>query len=281
MAFNALAVVWNGEGPTMMRGGNYGQVRLIACLDPPVQPLQYALSVNQGEADDMLQWLGNVNFQASTRGGRRMDERLATQAMIKGATQVTGWVLVGAGLAMMHGSDQPEVQLIGLGVVLGGFMVDVVAQLMNPLADIRCWQCLPAEFTILPLQLPPGDYQLTIAASRGLTTLTERPAAIQAPASAPGPVQVRHLKGLSWRDGTLSRAEAGADAVLQLLLETADTYECYDPDGDGEMTAAERAVAEEALLRQYDADGDGQWSEQDVMQALLATWRKNGRNRFR
>ncbi|MDD4098860.1 MAG: hypothetical protein PHC30_08825 [Lentisphaeria bacterium] len=281
MAFNALAVVWNGEGPTMMRGGGYGHIRLIACMEPPVQPLQHALSVNQGESDDMLQWLGHVNFQATTRGGRRMDERLATQAMIKGTTQVTGWVMVGVGMAMMQGSDRAEAQLIGLGVILAGFMIDVIGRQMNPEADIRCWQCLPAEFTILPLQLPPGDHQLTIAASRGLTTLVEHSASIHAPASTPGPVLVRHLKGLSWHDGALSQPETGRDFLQQLILESAEAHSFYDPDGDGEMTAAERTAAEQALFLQCDVDGDGQLSEQNIMQALMATWRKNGRTQFR
>ena len=280
MAFNALAVVWNGEGPTMMRGGSHGQIRLIACLDPPVQPLQYAMTVNNGQSQDMLQWLGNVNFQASTRGGRRMDDRLASQAMIKGATEVTGWVMVGAGLAMLYGSDQPEVQLIGMGVVIGGFFVDVIAQLMNPLADIRCWQCLPAEFTILPLQLSPGDQRATVAASRGMTPWMER--AVSFTTSATAPVSVWHAKGPSWSgEEAAVRSADHQDIMLQLLLASGGTTARLDPDGDGEMTAAERSAAEKDVVRLFDSDGDGRLTDQEAGLALQAIGGKNGRARFR
>ncbi len=271
MAFNTLAVVWNGEGPTMMRGGSHGQTRLIACLDPPARPLQYAITVNNDQPQDMLQWLGNVNFQASTRGGRRMDDRLASQAMIKGATEVTGWVMVGAGLAMMYGSDQPEVQLIGMGVVIGGFFVDVIAQLMNPLADIRCWQCLPAEFTVLPLQLPPGEQQVTVAATCGMTPWTER--AMSFTTSPAAPVAVWHAQGPSWfGDDAAARLGGHQDVMMQLLLEAGGAATRLDPDGDGEMTAAERSAAEKDIVRLYDSDGDGRLTDQEAGFALQAIW---------
>jgi len=271
MAFNVLAVVWNGQGPTMMRGGNYGQTRLIACVDPPVQPLQYAMTVNNHQPQDMLQWLGNLNFQASTRGGRRMDDRLATQAMIKGATEVTGWMMVGAGIGMMYGSDEPEVQLAGMGVMIGGFFVDVIGQLMNPLADIRCWQCLPAEFTVLPLQLPPGDQQATVVASCGMTPWLERTASFVVSSTAP--VSVWHARGPSWHGAAATaRFDAHHDVMLQLLLEAGGGAARLDSNGDGEMTAAERSAAEKEIIRMYDSDGDGRLSDQEAGSALQAIW---------
>ncbi len=94
----------------------------------------------------------DVDFQAMTRGGRRMDAILRGKAASRATTRGVGQTLTQAG-SNVGGIG-------GLGVALIGAAVQGTAGAMTPEADTRCWQTLPASFQIYALKLAPGSHEV-------------------------------------------------------------------------------------------------------------------------
>lgn len=154
--FNTLAVIWRGTAPQAIRAGQYGETRLIKSGE--IEPnLSYSLHIDNVQKASYPN-LGDINYQATTRGGRTMDNVLDNQASIKTATNVGGDTLIVAGAAGTGDSGRDAV------LVLGGVLMKVISAAANPEADIRFWHNLPAKFDLIPLSLPPGTHtvQLTI-----------------------------------------------------------------------------------------------------------------------
>lgn len=197
--FNAVFVIWNGHGPMMSRGGQYGEIRLIntyptnVCSDNK-QTIQYSI-FKQGRPHERLHALdhvGNVSYQAATRGYRRMDEELRQKANIKTATNAAGSALVHGGLATTLLSNTDAGNLIGLGISLIGLAVKVTAASMTPEADIRCWRFLPSEFTIVLTKLEPGKNVLYLDAKTADNTHVSRKELV-ANVSPDAPVSFFHI----------------------------------------------------------------------------------------
>ena len=119
----------------------------------------------------MAKGLGDVNFQATTRGGREMDEVLADKAAVKSGFKASGNVLITAGLFCVGTySDNAvaEVALLSTGcacLVLGG-TCHLVGYCVNSKADVRSWRNLPGEFVIVPVKLSGTSRELTIRGYR-------------------------------------------------------------------------------------------------------------------
>jgi len=118
--------------------------------------------------------MADISYQATTRGGRLMDDVLEDQAAFKKASYQVGNVLVTAGAAVALGSAQGgsgDGALIGVGVGAGMMLLGGIAYGVGSLtsveADIRSWKVLPNELMVVPLNLTPGKHQFNIDSFEG------------------------------------------------------------------------------------------------------------------
>lgn len=150
--WNTLVIVWSGKSPSMMRAGEYGEKRLI--VKSPSPENRYEILVDEEQWRDAIQGFADVSFQATTRGGRVMDDVLANQAQVKDFTKDFGNALIDSA-DDVGGTG-------GLALLAVGLIVKGVSAAMNVEADIRCWQTLPDTFQVIPLNLKPGEHDLTV-----------------------------------------------------------------------------------------------------------------------
>lgn len=151
--WNTLVVIWAGKAPSMIRTGEYGEQRTIV-KNPSVEN-RYEVLVDEYQWHDAIQGFADVTFQATTRGGRMMDNVLANQAKIKDFTKGMGDAFIDA--ADDVGSPEAALVMLAAGLVIKG-----VSAAMKVEADIRCWRTLPDTFQVIPIDLAPGNHRLDI-----------------------------------------------------------------------------------------------------------------------
>ena len=152
--FNVLVLIWRGTPPEVGRVGRYGEKRVIR--EGYIEPgIDYKIIVDGSVEHTSLHGFGSINYQAVTRGGRKMDTVLSHQATFKSVTDTgANAVLISAGAVR-----QP---IVSLSLLLAGLVMKVSAAVMHPEADIRYWGNLPHSIRIVPLKLSPGTHFLTL-----------------------------------------------------------------------------------------------------------------------
>ncbi len=163
---NAFAVVWAGTPPTYARGGEYSHIRHV--IPGTKSPFSY-LSADAGDGVEILvpTGLADINFQATTRGGREMDTVLNNKAAVKTGMSASGNILLIAGYACFASMGSDAKADIVLGCVGGGCMLlgctfHIVGACINSTADIRCWKNLPGELLVVPMVLPEGERTVAV-----------------------------------------------------------------------------------------------------------------------
>ena len=164
---NAFIVVWGGTPPAYYRGGTHNEIRHI--VPGSKNPFSYLAVKDKGGKYVLAPaGLADVNFQATTRGGREMDEVLRDKAAVKSGMEASANILLIAGLgcfsAMGGGNPQADLVLgcVGTGCVVLGGTFYIVGECINSEADIRSWKTLPGEFLIVPLTLPDGKRTIEV-----------------------------------------------------------------------------------------------------------------------
>ena len=164
---NTFLVLWSGSPPTYLHGGTYDEIRHIL-------PGNDSFSLLSVETEDQqmvpVAWgLGDVNFQATTRGGREMDEVLKNKATLKRGLEASSNILLVAGAAcFLTAATQNDANTmlllaaIGGGCVLLGSGFYFAGACVNSKADIRAWRNLPGTLSIIPLYLPEGEQLVKI-----------------------------------------------------------------------------------------------------------------------
>ena len=166
---NVLLVVWAGVPPTVMCTGEYKEIRSI------IRGVNHfdAMTIAVDDAQDiyMPNNLGDIDYQATSRGGRLMDNVLADKATAKKAMEVSRNVffIFGSGL-LAAGARTMEAPMVGLSLmgagagcyILGG-TAWIIGAMMNPTADGRYWHNLPGQLYIVPLELTPGEHKVHIS----------------------------------------------------------------------------------------------------------------------
>ena len=155
---NALFFIEFGPGPTKFATGPYGEELRFRTVPSPVVSAELkvdALQIPIAPTDD-------VNFQATTRGGRVMDHILANKAVFKSTTDAVGDVALIGGLTTAAVSRDRTAQEVGLGIALAGLVSKVISAATTPAADTRSWDNLPRYLSFVSLPLPPGPHVATI-----------------------------------------------------------------------------------------------------------------------
>ena len=170
---NALFFIEFGPGPTKFATGQYREELRFHTGPSPVTSAQLkvdALQIPIAPTDD-------VDFQATTRGGRVMDHILGNKAVFKSATDTVGNVALIGGLTTAAASGDRTTQEVGLAIALAGLVSKVVSAATVPAADTRSWDNLPRYLSFVSLPLPTGQHVATIqfldSAGRVLPNLTK------------------------------------------------------------------------------------------------------------
>jgi hypothetical protein len=155
---NAIFFIEFGPGPTKFATGKYKEELRFSTRPSPVTSAELKvdnLQIPIAPTDD-------VDFQATTRGGRVMDHILGNKAVFKSATDTAGNVALIGGLGTAAVSGNRPAQEVGLGVALAGLVSKVVSAATVPAADTRCWENLPRYLSFVSLPLLVGQHVVTV-----------------------------------------------------------------------------------------------------------------------
>jgi hypothetical protein len=155
---NAIFFIEFGPGPTKYATGQYKEELRFQAAPSPVTSAELkvaSLRIPIAPTDD-------VNFQATTRGGRVMDHVLGRKAVFKSATDTAGNMALMGGLTTAAVSNNRTAQEVGLAIALAGLVSKVVSAATIPAADIRSWENLPRYLSFASVPLPPGQHAVTV-----------------------------------------------------------------------------------------------------------------------
>ncbi len=167
-ADNVLLFAEFGRGPRKYAAGEYGEQLKFATKDSRTHSAR--LTLDGGAVAISLPALDDLNFQATTRGGRVMDHILGNKAVFKATTDTAGdLALVGAVIAHneaqareWQGGDgrSADVTALGLGVI--GIISKVASAATKTKADTRQWDNLPQRLSFGAFKLAPGEHRGTL-----------------------------------------------------------------------------------------------------------------------
>jgi hypothetical protein len=152
---NVLFLLEFGRGPVKYGAGQYGEQLKFKENPTPIRSATVTVDgkiLKAGVCDDL-------QFQATTRGGRVMDHVLGNKAVFKSATSTIGdaALISGAVLASHHG-EKSSADEVGAGLMAAGFLAKIFSAATTPAADTRSWDNLPRYLTFAHLSLPPGQH---------------------------------------------------------------------------------------------------------------------------
>ena len=164
-AANVLIFAEYGQGPRKFAAGQYGEQLRFRTEESVTRAAR--LILEEGRRVVPLPAFDDLNFQATTRGGRVMDHILGNKAVFKAATNVAGDVaLMGSAVAAqearrraMTGRDDSSASNTAIGLGLLGVVGKVVSAATQTQADTRQWDNLPQRLSFAAVKLPPGDYR--------------------------------------------------------------------------------------------------------------------------
>jgi hypothetical protein len=169
---NVLILLEFGAGPVKYATGEYGEELRFRIMPTPVRA-----AVLHVDGQTMLAGaVDDLEFQATTRGGRVMDHVLGNKAVFKTATGVAGTAaIMGGAIAASQGGH--TAQNVGLGLMAAGLVATIFSAATVPTADTRSWNNLPRFLSFADISLPPGPHVVTIefqdGAGRPLSNLTK------------------------------------------------------------------------------------------------------------
>jgi hypothetical protein len=152
---NTFFFVECGSGPTKFATGEYQeQLR----FHPGGSAAHSALIKIDGQTIS-LRPNDDLNFQATTRGGRIMDHVLANKAVFKSAADTAGNAALISGAVVAQNRHNQEA---ALGLLAFGLVSKIVSATTTPAADTRSWNNLPQYLGFTAVQLPAGQHTVTI-----------------------------------------------------------------------------------------------------------------------
>lgn len=253
--YNALAIIWRGTAPQAVRAGQYGELRLIQ--PGKVNPdIHYTLAADSTSYSP-FSGFGSINYQATTRGGREMDNVLGKQATFKGATNTGGNVLLTSG-SVGTGSSEADAILLA-----GGLLLKVLSATTHPEADVRYWHNIPARFEIVPLKLAPINHTLQLVAAGKQQENEYEP--FKWSISAEAPLTVLHLRSNLKDEEAVNSSEV--DNSVFYLFTVAHPDE-VDLDHDGKISTEEKDLVRAKILERYDSDGNQELSVEEKNQLI-------------
>jgi hypothetical protein len=155
-AGNVLFFVEFGSGPVKVGAGEYGEVLQYRPGSSPVQSAR----IRVANYDIEVAPYDDLNFQATTRGGRVMDKILAGKANLKRSTDALGDAAIVSGAVV--GSTSRRNEEAAFGLLAAGLVSKIFSSITKPEADTRSWDNLPLFLSFACLRLSPGQHSVSI-----------------------------------------------------------------------------------------------------------------------
>ena len=157
---NVLFILEYGPGPEKYGGGQYDEMLRFRTRGSPVLSAQ----IKTGSINLPVAPCDDLNFQATTRGGRVMDHVLANKAVFKGTTDAIGDVGIIGGAILANGGHRrnSSADEIGAGLIIAGLISKGFSAATTPEADIRTWDNLPQFISFAALKMSPGEHVVTV-----------------------------------------------------------------------------------------------------------------------
>jgi hypothetical protein len=144
-----------GRGPTKYATGEYHQELRFQ----PGRSTALSAVIQVDNQTVRAEPYDDLNYQATTRGGRVMDHILANKAVFKSTTDTAGNVGLISGAILAQNRDTQD---IGLGLVAAGLLSKIFSAAATPAADTRSWDNLPLYLGCVALRLPAGQHTATV-----------------------------------------------------------------------------------------------------------------------
>ena len=158
---NVLFILEYGPGPEKYGGGQYDEQLRFRTRGSPVLSAQ----IKTGSINQQVAPCDDLNFQATTRGGRVMDHVLANKAVFKGTTDTIGDAAIISGAILADGRHRrrnSSADEIGAGLIIAGLISKGFSAATTPEADIRTWDNLPQFISFATLKMSPGEHVVTV-----------------------------------------------------------------------------------------------------------------------
>jgi hypothetical protein len=163
---NLVLLVERGTGPRKIRTGDYGE--LLTILPGRHREIRPEVRLDGGYIAPVF--LESLSYQATTRGGRKVDAFLEGKAVYKDASLISGYVALRIA-EIAHYADND--QLAVAAAIVGGILT-VTSLVTNPAADIRQWEQLPDAWYLVAVHVSPGQHSLEIDRRTYAVTVPER-----------------------------------------------------------------------------------------------------------
>ena len=177
---NVLFVIELGRGPIKYPIGQYGQIAIFT--SKPFKANNVIIMADKKDGFDQHKTLlyNDTLYQASTRGGRRMDGIIKGKVEFKQTTAEISHQLSQISQQMsdqanklqqqaaMYGTGGAAVagaSYVAAGIALVSLAFAIGSAMANPAADVRHWSLLPAELRVIPMKLSIGQHHIQIQAS--------------------------------------------------------------------------------------------------------------------
>ncbi len=157
---NVLVFTEFGEGPRKYSGGEHGEQLRFAVADSRAH---FATLTVAGQAVTLPAY-DDLNYQATTRGGRVMDHILGNKAVFKSTTNAIGDVAaVGSIVAASRmnrwdGTHSEGSQNTALALGAVALISKIASAATTPEADTRMWHNLPQRLSFATVKLEPGEH---------------------------------------------------------------------------------------------------------------------------
>jgi len=205
---DALLVCWAGRGAAYALGGEFEEKRYVVPGSDRGELDAVSVASSGMEEAFSLSGIADLNYQATTRGGRLMDNVLSNKADVKrGFAASSNILLVMASSLFQVGGQSPVMMLVcypsaGLLALFGGSSY-LIGKAVTPRADDRIWSFLPGRLLVIPIKLRSGGSDFVLRGYRRWdNTLTTAPVSLS---FRSGNLPVRHLSLIPSR-GAMERA---------------------------------------------------------------------------
>lgn len=152
---NLICVFSLGLGPEKVASGPHGSIAEFIRRDGG--GAYEAEVLLDGDVVGTSELLADLNYQATTRGGREIEGIREGKAVFKDVAGVAGVVVLD------HAIDRAlnDRDNAGAAAIVGGGLL-LLSWLTSASADTRHWGTLPASVHVLTVDAPPGEHELLI-----------------------------------------------------------------------------------------------------------------------